>query len=85
MWSSLPMTYVCMYVMDCKEGYVLRKLQRHLSSTEMWCKHWNININEDKTLPIYFFIELDHLSDVHLTLNKWNIPFVKHKIPQCYL
>jgi hypothetical protein len=28
----------CTYVTDRKEGYVLRKLQRDVSATEMWCK-----------------------------------------------
>jgi hypothetical protein len=37
----------CLYGTDCKEGYVLRKIQRGLDSIEAWCKHWNIRINED--------------------------------------
>jgi hypothetical protein len=32
----------CMYATGCKEGYVLRKLQRDLSATETLCKRWNI-------------------------------------------
>jgi hypothetical protein len=42
----------CIYTTDRKEGYVLRKLQR--PSVGSWCEHWNIKINEDKTLAIYF-------------------------------
>jgi hypothetical protein len=33
----------CLYAMDRKEGFVVRKLQRGLSSMEAWCEHWNIN------------------------------------------
>jgi hypothetical protein len=47
----------CIYVTDCKEGYVLRKLQRGLSTIETWCEHWNIKINEYKT-PSTFLIDL---------------------------
>jgi hypothetical protein len=32
-----------------KRGYVLRKLRQKFSATEMWCEHWNVKINEDKT------------------------------------
>jgi hypothetical protein len=38
-----------LYATDCKEGYVLRKIQRGLDSRAAWFKHWNIQINEDKT------------------------------------
>jgi hypothetical protein len=31
-----------MYATGCKEGYVLRKLQRGLSAVETLCKRWNI-------------------------------------------
>jgi hypothetical protein len=37
----------CLYATDRKEGFVVRKLQRGLSSMETWCEHWNIKINED--------------------------------------
>jgi retron-type reverse transcriptase len=40
---------ICMYATDCKEDFVVRKLQRCLSSMEAWCECWNIKINEDKT------------------------------------
>jgi hypothetical protein len=36
---------------DRKEGYVLRKYQRDLTSVELWCELWNITINEDKIRP----------------------------------
>jgi hypothetical protein len=32
----------CIYCTDRKEGYVLRKLQRGLTSVESWCERWNI-------------------------------------------
>jgi hypothetical protein len=36
----------CLYATDRKEGIVVRKLQRGLSSMETWCERWNIKINE---------------------------------------
>jgi retron-type reverse transcriptase len=43
----------CLYATD-RKGFVVRKLQRGLSSMEALCKSWNIKINEDKTQGIYF-------------------------------
>jgi hypothetical protein len=43
-----------LYATDRKEGFVVRKLQRSLSSMETWCELWNIKIKEDKTRGIYF-------------------------------
>jgi hypothetical protein len=43
-----------LYASDRKEGFVVRKLQRSLSSIEAWCEPWNVKINEDKTQAIYF-------------------------------
>jgi hypothetical protein len=66
----------CMYTTERKEGYVLRKLQRGLTSMEAWCEHWNIKINEDKTQAIC----LSHRRApvrTHLTFKERNIPFVK--------
>jgi hypothetical protein len=37
----------CLYTIERKEGYVLRKLQRGLDVIETWCERWNIKINED--------------------------------------
>jgi hypothetical protein len=51
----------CMYAMEGKEGYVLRKLQCGLNSTEEWFKHWSIKINEDKLGPSTSLIDLDHM------------------------
>jgi hypothetical protein len=34
-----------LYATDRKEGFVIRKLQRGLSSMETWCERWNIKIN----------------------------------------
>jgi hypothetical protein len=42
----------CLYATDRKDGFVLRKLQRGLSSMETWCDRWNIKINEVKTQEI---------------------------------
>jgi hypothetical protein len=47
-------------------SYVLRKLQRDLNSIEMWCKRWNIKIDDDKTRVIYFSHRL-RPPEVHLT------------------
>jgi hypothetical protein len=35
----------CLYATDRKEGFVVRKPQRGLSSMETWCERWNIKIN----------------------------------------
>jgi hypothetical protein len=65
----------CIYCTDCKEGYVLRKLQRGLTSVESWCERWNIKINEDKTQAICF--SRGHRPvETCLTLNGRNIPSV---------
>jgi hypothetical protein len=37
----------CVYETDRKERFVVRKLQRGLSSMETWCESWNIKITED--------------------------------------
>jgi hypothetical protein len=36
-----------LYGADLKEGFVVRKFQRGLSSMETWCERWNIKIKED--------------------------------------
>jgi hypothetical protein len=46
--------HIQVYATDRKESYVLRKLQRGLSSIEMWYRYWNIKFNEDRTRIIYF-------------------------------
>jgi hypothetical protein len=61
----------CVNPTDCREGYVLRNRQCSLNSIATWCKRWNIKINENKTWAAYF-------PEVHLTWNRWNIPFVSH-------
>jgi hypothetical protein len=43
----------CLYATDCKDGFIVRRLQRGLCSMEAWCKRWNIKINEDKTQGTY--------------------------------
>jgi hypothetical protein len=65
----------CLYARDRKEGSVVRKLQRGLSSMETWCERWNIKINEDKTRGIYFS-RSPRPPESLLTLNLRNIPFV---------
>jgi hypothetical protein len=44
----------CLYATDRKEGFIVRKLQRGLTSMETWCERWNIKINEDKIQGVYF-------------------------------
>jgi hypothetical protein len=50
----------CIYELDCKEGYVLRRLKQGLIAIQMWCEHWNIKINEDKTHAIYYYQSHSH-------------------------
>jgi hypothetical protein len=35
----------CLYATDHREGFVVKILQRCLSSMETWCERWNIKIN----------------------------------------
>jgi hypothetical protein len=65
----------CLNATDNKEGFVLRKLQRGLSSMETWCERWKIRINKDKTRGIYFS-RSRRPPESRLTLNGRNIPFV---------
>jgi hypothetical protein len=44
----------CLYATDRKEGFVVRNLQRGLSSMEISCERWNIKINEEKSQGIYY-------------------------------
>jgi hypothetical protein len=67
----------CLYAMDRKEGFVVRKLQRGLNSMEAWCERWNIKINEEKTRGIYFS-RSRRPPESHFTLNGTNIPFVNN-------
>jgi hypothetical protein len=64
-----------LYATDRKEGFVVRKLQRRLSSMETWCECWIIKINEEETWGICFS-RSRRLPESHLTLNGRNIPFV---------
>jgi hypothetical protein len=63
----------CLYTTDRKEGFIVRKLQRGLSSMEAWCERWIIKINEDKTRGIYF-TRSRRPPESRLTLNGKNIP-----------
>jgi hypothetical protein len=47
----------CLYATDREEGFVVRKLQRGLSSMKTWCERWNIKINEDKTQRDLLFLQ----------------------------
>jgi hypothetical protein len=58
-------------------GFIVRKLQRGLSSMEAWCERWNIKINEDKTQGIYFSHSRRPPAS-RLTLNGRIIPFVNN-------
>jgi hypothetical protein len=62
-------------VTECKEGYVVRKLQLVLKSIVAWCKHWNMKINEEKSRAVYFSHRIRPPESL-LTLNGQNIPFV---------
>jgi hypothetical protein len=44
----------CLYATVRKENFVVRKLQRGLSSMETCCERWNIKIIAEKTRGIYF-------------------------------
>jgi hypothetical protein len=65
------------YATDHRHGYILRKLQRGLSTIETWYERWNIKINGDKTQAIYFSNRL-RPPETHLILNGRNILFVNH-------
>jgi hypothetical protein len=67
----------CIYTTDRKEGYVLRQLQRGLTSVESCCERWNIKINEDKTQAIYVSHRLRPF-EAFLTLKGRQIPFVNN-------
>lgn len=64
----------CLYCADRKEGYVLRKLQRGLSSMDSWCERSGIKIDEDKTWAMCFSRSLKPV-DACLTLNGREILF----------
>jgi hypothetical protein len=65
----------CLYATDRKEGFIIRKLQRGLTSVEAWCERWNIKINEDQTQGIYFS-HSRRPPAARFTLNGKDIPFV---------
>jgi hypothetical protein len=60
---------------DCKESYVLRKLQRGLNAMKEWCEQWNVIINEDKTRAVYFSKRLRRV-EADLTLKGQAVTFV---------
>ena len=61
------------YPTDRKEHYVIRKLQRGLSSLESWRERWNIKPTKISQ-PVYFSCG-NGLAETQLTLNGQNIPF----------
>jgi hypothetical protein len=73
--SALFADDTCLYATDCKEGYVLRNIQRGLNCMVAWCEHWNIKVNEEKTRVIYF-THRNRPPVSPLTLNGRYIPFV---------
>jgi hypothetical protein len=60
-----------------KEIYVLRKLQRGLTSMESSCGRCNIKINEEKNQAIYFSHRRTPV-EAFLTLKGRQVPFVNH-------
>jgi hypothetical protein len=62
------------YMTDRKEGYVLRELQRGLTSMDSWCERWNMQINEDKTQAICFSHRRSQV-EAYLILKGRCIPF----------
>jgi hypothetical protein len=61
----------------CKEGYIVRKLQRALDAMVAWCERWNIKIKEDKTRAIYLSHQRAAPGSL-LTMNGRNMPFVNN-------
>jgi hypothetical protein len=47
---ALFMDDACIYVTEKHECHVLRKLQCSLTEVKSWCEHWNLKINEGKTV-----------------------------------
>jgi hypothetical protein len=66
-----------LYATERKEGFVVKKLPRGLSSMQTWCERCNIKINEDETQGIYYS-RSRRPPESHLTLNWRNIPFVNN-------
>jgi hypothetical protein len=62
---------------DSEEIYVLRKLQRGLTSVESWFEPWNMKLNEGKTFTIYFF-HCRRPVEARRTLKGWSIPLVNN-------
>jgi hypothetical protein len=48
-----------------------------LTAMELWCKHWNIKIKEEKTQAIYFFHRCIPVK-ASLTLKGRHTPFANH-------
>jgi hypothetical protein len=67
----------CIYTSDRKVGYILRKLQRGLTSVDSWCERWNVKINEDKSQIIYFS-HRQRAIVAYVTLKGRHIPFVNN-------
>jgi hypothetical protein len=66
-----------LYATDLKGGFIVRKIQRGLSSMETWCECWNIKINEEKIQGVYFSRSLRPPAS-YLSLNGRYIPFVNN-------
>jgi hypothetical protein len=72
------------YTTDRKEGYVINKLQRGLTSVQSWCERWNIKINAQKTQATCFS-RGNRRAESHLTLKGRNIPFVNQVCREDYV
>jgi hypothetical protein len=67
-------THTHTHTTDCKEGNVLRNVQRGLTSMESWCESSNMKIDEDKIQAIYFSHRRIPV-EAHFTLKGGNIAF----------
>jgi hypothetical protein len=65
------------YTTNRKEGYILRKLQRGLTSVESRCELWNISFNGDKTQAVYFSHRRRQV-ETFLILKGRQVPFVNN-------
>jgi hypothetical protein len=54
----------CLYAADRKVGFVVRKLQRGLSSMETWCEGWNIKLMKIRLRGFTFPAVIDRLSPI---------------------
>jgi hypothetical protein len=70
----------CLYATECKQGYVIRKLQHGLNSMAEWSKHWNVKINEDKTQAICICLQNHNITHLSCTETSFNSPIFQIKL-----